>query len=182
MKRLWSINQKRDMNREKYTNQRKIIYITRYPITGCNRKILLSLYQALIRSILDYGVPIYGLAPHPQLTLLETIQNSAIPICTGAFYTSAALNLCAESGLPPLHYRRLTLTGGLLSSIAQLPFTSIHEYLFSKTCTKPILNRAHAHMWCLLNHSLSHIIKFNCLTPIYPSIPPCTLPPSRHNS
>ena len=51
-----------------------------------------------------YGAPIYGLAPHPQLTLLVTIQNFAIRICTGAFYTSPALSLCAESGLPPLHY------------------------------------------------------------------------------
>jgi len=113
------------------------------PITGCNRKVFLPLYQSLIRSILDYGAPIYGLALQPQLTLLETIQNSAIRICTGAFYTSSALSLCAESGLPPLHYRRLILTAGILSSIAQLPYTSIHEYLFSKTCTQPIFNRTH---------------------------------------
>jgi len=117
-----------------------------HPITGCNRKVLLPLYQALILSILDYGAPIYGLAPHPQLTLLETIQNSAILIYTGAFCTSPALSLCAESGLPPLHCRRLTLTAGLLSSIVQLPYTSIHEYLFSKTCTKPTFNRAHTYM------------------------------------
>jgi len=152
-----------------------------HPITGCNRKVLLPLYQALIRSILDYGVPIYGLAPQPQLTLLETIQNFAIPICTGAFYTSQALGLCAESGLPPLHYRRLTLTVGLLSSIAQLLFSSIHEYFFSKTCTKPIFNRAHTHMWYFLNHFLSHRqiqLPYTHL-PKYTSLDTC---PPRHNS
>jgi len=36
-----------------------------HPITGFNRKVLLPLYQSLIRSILDYGEPIYGLAPQP---------------------------------------------------------------------------------------------------------------------
>jgi len=109
--------------------------------------------------------------------LIQRGKHLIIRICTGAFYTGPALSLCAESGLPPLHYQRLTLTAGLLSSIAQLPFTLIHEYLFSKTCTKPIFNRAHTHMWYFLNHSLSHIVKFNCLTHIYPSIPPWTLPP-----
>ena len=59
-----------------------------HPITDCNPKVLLPLYQALIRSILDYGAPIYGLAPQPQLTLLKTIHNSAIRICNGTFYTS----------------------------------------------------------------------------------------------
>ena len=76
--------------------------------TGCNRLILLQLYKALIRPILDYGSPIYGLAPPSYLKLLDTIQfqSSSIRIATGAFSTSSAPSLCAEAGVPPLSYRR----------------------------------------------------------------------------
>ena len=84
-----------------------------------NRKTLIPLYQTLVRSILDYGSPIYGLVTPSQLRLLDTIQNSAIRFATGAFRTSSALSLCAETGIPPLDFRRLTLTqpnSSLLSS------------------------------------------------------------------
>ena len=107
-------------------------YLT-HPPTDCNRKTLLPLYQSLIRSILDYAAPVYGLAPPPQLALLDTIQNSAIRLCTGAFRTSLALSLSADARIPPLHYRRLTLSAGLLFSIAQLPSTPIHDFPFNKT-------------------------------------------------
>ena len=71
-----------------------------HPSTGCNRKTLLPLYQSLIRSILDYGAPVYGLAPPSQLAILDSIQNSAIRLCTGAFPTSPAFRLCADADSP----------------------------------------------------------------------------------
>jgi len=46
-----------------------------YSSTGCNREVLLTLYQNFMRSILDYGAPIYGLAPRhslPSWTLFRT--------------------------------------------------------------------------------------------------------------
>jgi len=76
-----------------------------HPSSGCFRKILLPLYNAIIRSMLDYGSPIYGLAPPSHNALLNPVQNAAIRICSGALHTSLALSLCAESGYPPLHHR-----------------------------------------------------------------------------
>jgi len=93
-----------------------------HPSSGCNRKILLPLYNSLIRSMLDYGSPIYGLAPPSHLAFLDLVQNSAIRICSGAFHISPALSLCAESGYPPLHYRRLNLTASLLTS-SRIPWS-----------------------------------------------------------
>jgi len=56
-----------------------------HPTLGCNRKRLLPLYTTLVRSIiLDYSVPIYGLSPQSQLSLLQTVQNAAILYCNGA--------------------------------------------------------------------------------------------------
>ena len=71
------------------------------PKTGCNRNNLLNLYTSLVRAILDYGSPIYGMPSPSQLKLLDTIQNSVIRCSTGAFRTSSALTLWAEAGIPP---------------------------------------------------------------------------------
>jgi len=47
------------------------------PSTGCNSRVLLPLYKSLVRSILDYGAPVYGLASKSQLSILDPIQNAA---------------------------------------------------------------------------------------------------------
>ena len=43
-----------------------------HPSTGYNRKILLPLHKSLIQPILDFGSPIYGLAPKSSLKLLDS--------------------------------------------------------------------------------------------------------------
>ena len=74
------------------------------------------------------------------------IQNAVIRIRTRALRTSPARSLCAEADLPPLHYQGLALSTSLLSSIAQLPATSIHDYLFDKICSKPKPQGANTHI------------------------------------
>ena len=64
------------------------------------------IHKSLIRPILDYGSPIYGLATPSYLKLLDTVQTSSIRIATGDFSTNPALSPCAEAGIPPLSYRR----------------------------------------------------------------------------
>jgi len=66
-------------------------------------KVPLPLHQSLTRSILNYGTPIYGLAPPSRLVLLDSIQDAAVRMCPGAFRMSPSLNLYADAGLPPLH-------------------------------------------------------------------------------
>ena len=148
-----------------------------HPTTGCNRKVLLTLYNSLIRSILDYGAPIYGLAPPTQLSLLEPIQNAAILICVGAFRTSPGMSLCADAGVPPLHYRRLALTASLLTAILQLPNTLIHHLLFNKPGSRTTYCRAYTHLRAYLNQSLDSNFRFHCVSPIYPSPPPWIMSP-----
>jgi len=72
-----------------------------HPSHGCQRKILLPLYTSIIRSILDYGSPIYGLAPTSHLKFPDPIHNSTPRIATGAFRTSPTASLCAETDIAP---------------------------------------------------------------------------------
>ena len=137
---------------------------------------LIPLYQTLIRSILDYGSPVYGLAPKSQLALLDPIQNYAIRICTVVFRTSPQLSLYSDSGLPPLpiHYRRLALFATLTSSILCLPNTHVHELLFNTKLKHYTYYRAHSSLPNYLQRSLAKNICFHCLQPIFSSSPPWT--------
>ena len=76
-------------------------------------------YGSLVRFILDYR------SPQSHLSILDSVHNATIRICTGAFRTSPTLSLCAESGYSPLHYRRLNLSASLLTSVLQLPDTNV---------------------------------------------------------
>jgi len=64
---------------------------------GCIRKVLLLLYQALIRLILNYASSIYEQSPRFYVKFLEPIQNSVLRFAIGAFRTSPAISLGAEA-------------------------------------------------------------------------------------
>ena len=89
------------LSKRKCLRTLNILKILSHPRSGCTHRTLLSLYQSLIRPIIDFGSPIYGLASPSHLKLLDPIQNSAIRFAIGAFRTSSALNLYDEAGIPP---------------------------------------------------------------------------------
>ena len=55
---------------------------------GADRKVLLRLYRALIRSKLDYGCIVYGSARPSYIKRLDTVHNQGLRLCLGAFRTS----------------------------------------------------------------------------------------------
>ena len=69
---------------------------------GADCKSLLRIYNALIKSKLDYGVEAYGSACKSTLERLNTIQNTALRIATGAFRTSPASSMQVLCGVKPL--------------------------------------------------------------------------------
>jgi len=150
-----------------------ILRILTHSSHGCNRKILLPLYTTLIRAILDYGSPIYRLTPSSQLKLLDPIQNSAIRLVTGAFRTSPAPSLCAGTGIPPLHYRRLTLTAKFLTSILQHPQTTTFNHIFHPPHNLHPDHNLQAH----LQRQLDHSFRFRSLNPILSTVPPWLFSP-----
>jgi hypothetical protein len=74
---------------------------------GACKKTLLTIYRALIRSILDYGDVAYSSASKSSLDKLSIIQNEALRLCCGVPKGTAALALQNECGELPLHLRRL---------------------------------------------------------------------------
>jgi len=128
---------------------------------------------------LDYGSPIYDLAPPPKsrLSILDSVPNAAIRICTGVFRSSPTLSLCAESRYYPLHYRRLYLSTSLVTSVLQLPNTSIHDILFNTFCHRLTYRKSFTHTRYYLNHSLSKNTHFHCLLPIISALPPWIISP-----
>ena len=73
---------------------------------GADRRTLLNLYISLIRSSLDYCAFLYDTLSTKQTSSLESIQNNALRIITGALRTSPVENIRAETNIPSLAHRR----------------------------------------------------------------------------
>ena len=72
---------------------------------GGDRKTLLLLYKSLVRSVLEYNSFIFTHIALSNQKQLETIQNSALRIVTGAFRTTPTNSLLTEVNLPTLAER-----------------------------------------------------------------------------
>ena len=72
----------------------KVLYNTTW---GADRKVLLRLYRALIRSKLDYGCIVYGSARPSYIKRLDTVHNQGLRLCLGAFRTSPIQSLLCGS-------------------------------------------------------------------------------------
>ena len=88
---------------------------------GADRIIMLRLYRSIIRSKLDYGCVVYSSARDSDLQTLDSIHNTALRLCTGAFRSSPVRSLCAETGEPPLEFRRHQLLLQFYARAQQLP-------------------------------------------------------------
>lgn len=100
---------------------------------GANREILLRLYQALIRSKLEYGCIAYSNAKPTSLKIIEPVQNAAIRISTGALRTSPIKSISYESNQLSLSYRRSYLTLSYLTNLASNSNIPTHQQIFNNT-------------------------------------------------
>ena len=73
---------------------------------GADRSTLLNLYTSLIRPILDYNGFLFDDISSPKIKTLQTVQNAALRIVTGALRTSNAHNLHIDTNIPLLCHRR----------------------------------------------------------------------------
>ena len=79
-------------------------------IWGADRKVLLRLYRAFLRSKLDYGCIVYGSARPSYIKRLDTVHNQGLRLCFGAFHTLPVQSLSVEANEPPLRMRRTHLS------------------------------------------------------------------------
>lgn len=64
------------------------------------------IYQAMIRSKLDYGCVIFGAAAKTIHSKLDRVQAKALRVCRGAFRTTPIPALLVEMAEMPLRIRR----------------------------------------------------------------------------
>lgn len=76
---------------------------------GADKGTLLTIYQAMVRSVFDYGCQVYGAAATSVLRKLDVIQFKALRICCGAFTSTSSSALLVETGEKPLMLRRIQL-------------------------------------------------------------------------
>jgi hypothetical protein len=73
---------------------------------GAERKTLLTIYRALMRSVVDYGSIVLDSASAPVSGKLQSIAH-ALRICCGAMKRTATAAMQLECGEQPLPLRRL---------------------------------------------------------------------------
>lgn len=78
-------------------------------VFGAGVKPLLTIYRALIRSIIDYGAVAYDNASATQLKKLDRVQAQALRICCGVNKSTPTIAVQNECGEMPLKNRRQLL-------------------------------------------------------------------------
>ena len=73
---------------------------------GSSKTTLLTVYRALIRSIIDYSCVLYKSASRSSLKKLDTIQCSALRLCLGAMKGTPLSSMLRECDEWPLSTRR----------------------------------------------------------------------------
>jgi len=109
---------------------------------GADRRVLLRLYKALVRSRLDYGCVVYGSARKSYLSMLDPIHNQGLRLSLGAFRTSPCNSLYVESNEPSLEQRRTKLSLQYTLKIISHPQNPAYDCIYNphfidKYDTKP---------------------------------------------
>ncbi len=104
------------------TQRLNIMKITNGTAWGADKHSLLQVYRSHIRSVIDYGSIIYRTANTNTLKKLDTIQNQALRIATGALRTSPILSIHAETNFLPLTHHRNSQILNYYGRVIRTPF------------------------------------------------------------
>ena len=88
---------------------------------GASKSILLIVYKALIRSVIDYGCIVYDSVSDTVKARLDVIQAKALRICCGAMVGTPTSAVQVECGQPPLVLRRLRMASDYAVKIKSIP-------------------------------------------------------------
>ena len=108
----------------------KLLRVLAHSDWGADRKVLLRLYRALVRSKLDYGCIVYGSARKSYLQQLDPIHHQGLRLALGAFRTSPKKSLYVEANEPSLQSRRKKLSMQYTSKLSSNPSNPAHKIVF----------------------------------------------------
>lgn len=77
----------------------------------------------------------------PKIKTIETVHNTGLRLCTGAFTTSPVDSLKVDSGSLPLHLRRQQQLLSYATRILAAENNSIYPYLFDNIKFNSLKNR-----------------------------------------
>jgi hypothetical protein len=109
---------------------------------GADSLTLLRLYRSAVRSKLDYGCVVYGLARASYLESLDWVQNTALCVCLGAFRTILGAfrtilvsSLHVEANKLPLWLRSQKLALQYIVKLKPNPGSSAYSSVFQPNYT-----------------------------------------------
>ena len=106
---------------EKCNKRMNILRVLSGTRWGSSKAMLLIVYKAMIRSVIDYGSIAYDTASNRTKSRLDEIQAKALRICCGALRGTPTSALQVECGQPPLRLRRLRMMTDYAIKIQSLP-------------------------------------------------------------
>ena len=111
---------------------------------GASKDVMLTLYKAYIRSVIDYGCFIYINASKTQLKRVEKIQSQALRCITGGMRSTPISAMQVNCGELPLVFRQKLLAGKFRAKLNANPDNPAGEVLnthnegsFSKLTENP---------------------------------------------
>ena len=110
---------------------------------GADRKMLIMLYRALVRSKIEYGCVVYEAASQSAKKMIDTIHHQAVRIITGAFRTSPICSMLADVDEMPLDLRRRILAMRYVIKLTQSNTHPAHQ-TFNDTHLRRIDNGTRA--------------------------------------
>jgi len=119
---------------EKCNKRMNILRVLSGTRWGSSKAMLLIVYKAMIRSVIDYGSIAYDTASNSTKSRLDEIQAKALRICCGALRGTPTSALQVECGQPPLRLRRLRMMTDYaikMQSIPDHPATHVMEDCWS---------------------------------------------------
>ena len=108
---------------------------------GGDRKVLLRLYRALVRSKLDHGSIVYGSSRASYIQCLDPIHNQGLRLCLGAFRTSPMESLYVEANEESLYIRRERLSIQYALTLKSIPYHPTHKAIFKPKYTTKFANK-----------------------------------------
>jgi len=108
---------------------------------GPNFQCLLILFKTLVRSIVDYGLIVYGAASASSIEKIDIALRSIMRLILGAFKSTPAATLYAELGLEPTADRRMWLAAkyvlNLSNKLSNAAYPSARSVMYGGYVWKP---------------------------------------------
>ena len=88
---------------------KSLFYVITRSRSGPDLPALLTLYKALVRSCIDYGLIVYGSASKSLLSELDKVQNVFMRRMLGSLPSTPVSELRLETGIEPSHLEKFMM-------------------------------------------------------------------------